>query len=469
MDPVQQLLIEHDRCFRADHPFPLRWGESKGWALHLRRTYKELGQTISRTKRLFPLIDPGARWVEDSSEMALGWIFSCGYHYQFGHCKDPDDWQMYQSAEFTHIAFDELVTFNEEQYDQISTRLRSDDPVLGDPSRHLLKVRAMSNPVMRRTTDDNYTVNNPHWVRERFVDEAPEGNMTFERELTRGDGTKATVTYIYLPAKLTDNPNKAFREQYEVQLLKQKPHIRKALLAGDWYVSEGSHYAEEWNPTIHVCRPFKIPGHWKRFRSCDWGFKKWGTIGWWAMDEDENIFCEREYNFRGKLVADVAADIKRIEKELGIKWKNGRSPLLGPADTQLWEMRGGSAKSMAQQFAELGILWSQADKKSRQNNSNRFSARLLDHENETTTPGIVFFDTCRQCIKTIPAIQSDPANPEQPADGGEDHWHDMILYACAYASHGKAGIGGRAADDDDDEPDFEDEERGSYGYGNPLQ
>ena len=43
----------------------------------------------------------------------------------------------------TAIYFDELTAFNEEQYDQITTRLRSSDAVLGT----MLKVRSMSNPM----------------------------------------------------------------------------------------------------------------------------------------------------------------------------------------------------------------------------------------------------------------------------------------------------------------------------------
>lgn len=368
----------------------------------------------------------------------------------------------------TQISYDELTQFEEEQYDQICARLRSSDPVFKNPANHLLKIRSCSNPVTKQPKGETITLKNPFWVRDRFIEPDRNGNVIHEREFTRKDGRKVIKTWMYLPAKLSDNPDKEFAEQYEATLLNLPERLRKPYLDGDWYYIGGAHYADEWNPTIHICKPFAIPGHWKRFRSMDWGFKKFGTIGWFAMDEDGNLFAEREYNFKGKLVEAVAADIKQIEKQLGIPWKNGRSQISGPADTQLWEQRGTAAKSMAQQFAEKGVLWSQADKKSRITNSQRFSARLLDHENGTTTPGIVFFDTCRQCIKTIPSIPSDKGNPESPSDGGEDHWHDMVLYACAYASHGKAGIAGKAPDDEDDEEFEEPGSRGRYGYGSSI-
>jgi hypothetical protein len=470
-EPLTQIATEHDRCYRrADHPYPLLWGESKGWILHLRRTYIQLGQTILRTKRAYPLIDPGARWVVDTPEMGMGWIFSSGLRIQFGHCKDPDDWEMYQSAEFTMILYDELTSFNEEQYEQINNRLRTSDPVLRNRDHRLLKIRAMSNPLMRRQKGEDFVVHDPHWVRRRFVDPAPQGNVTLERDVRRKDGRVETLTSIYVPAKLQDNPDKEFVDSYELTLLNNPPHIRKALMDGDWYVLEGAFYAEAWNPTLHVCQPFRIPAHWPRWRSMDWGFKKHGCIHWWAMDEDGNIFCEREFSFKGKLIDGndgVVSAIKLIERGLGIPWKKGRSQITGPADTQLWEKRGEGGKSKVETFAEEGVYWTQADKKSRQFNAEKFMARLLDHEGETTAPGIVFFETCKMALRTIPAIMVSKNNPEEPADGGEDHWHDSILYSCAYASHGKAGLGRATPLDDDDDEEYEQarEKRGKYGYG----
>ena len=471
----RQILIEHDRCYRAsDHEYPLRWGESKGWGLYLRRTFRELTQVIRETKKVFPAMDPGARWVEESSDMPLGWIFSSGFRYQFGHCKDPDDWMLYYGLEFSKVCFDELISFTEEQYDNICSRVRTDDPVLSDPK--LCNVRAMSNPVVRRSAGEAVTLGkNPHWVRERFVEPAIKGETVLRRTVTRRDGRQEVLTRIYLPAKLWDNPNKAFVEKYERKLLGMKPYMRKALIEGSWYVSEGAHFRDEWDPDIHVIKPFHIPSHWKRFRSMDWGFQKHGCIHWWAMDDDGNIYCEREFSFR-KMTADKVADrVRLIEKGLGL-WDKGKSLIGGPADTQLWEKRGEVGRSKAEEFSARGVGWVPADKAkgTRHRNSERLAERLTSHENGTCLPGFLVFDTCSQLLKTLPAIQSDPNDPETPMDGGDDHWIDSAFYAVAYASHGSAAIPsvGRQKKDrpeederywDDDEDVHED--RGQYGYG----
>lgn len=461
MEPFQQITVEHQRCADPEHPHPLRWGESTGWALHLRRTLPMLKQTMQRARRIFPLIDPGVKWSQDD----MCWIFSSGYRYEFGHCRDPDDWEKYFSSEYSIILFDELVQFLQEQYDQIRSRCRSSDPVLVQ----MLRVRAMSNPLMKKDVADNFKLDdNPHWVRERFVDPAPEGRVTLWRTVQDPDsGEQMRISRIYLPARLKDNPDPVFRRQYMQNLLDMPVHIQQAQIHGNWYFTPGAFY-ECWNENIHVCEPFKVPDDWKMFRSMDWGFKNPGCIHWWAMDPDETLYCVYELTFREKSDAEVATMVKQTEQIFGL-W-SGESLITGPADTQLWEQRGHSAKEMAQVFRDKGVPWEQADKKSRRVNAQRLTARLKDHSGGTAVPGIVFFRNCRMLIKTLPQIQTDARDSDCPADGGPDHWHDSALYACAFASRGRQGIPARRKAkhrwwESEEERRIERGPRGRLGYG----
>lgn len=462
-DPFPQIAIEHQRCTDPEHPYPLEMGESVGWAIHLRRTLKQLEQSIARTHRMFPKIDPNVRW----DVQTFKWTFSSGYKYQFGHCKDKLDWENYFSSEYTHIGFDELVQFEEEQYRQIITRLRTDDPVLS----LMLKARAMSNPVMRREAVDSFAVTDPFWVRRYFVDPAPDGNVTLSRTLELPDGRVEKTRRIYVPARITANPNKKFVDQYMKTLASAPMHIRAALLDGNWYYTEGSFYGEYWRPAIHTCVPFKFPADWPVFRSMDWGFKRHGCIHWWTIDEDDNLYCVREYSFLGKTDLEVAKGVRQIEEKMGL-WRGSRSTISGPADTQLWEQRGESGESKARAFLKKGVHWCKADKKSRQRNAERLVARLKDHRDGTTTAGIVIFRTCENLIRTLPQIMTDPNFPEIPLDGGEDHWHDSLLYASAFASHGRRGIARHRAkqpwEEDDRKKKVGSGSRGRYGYGSSV-
>jgi hypothetical protein len=461
-DPMEQVISEHARISDKHHPYKMREGMSTGWALHLRREFPMLQETIERSHKFFPLVDPDAKFDKRTNT----WEFRSGYHYQFGHCQHEEDWGNYLSKQFTHIGYDELTQFNEEQYHQINARLRSADPVL----RHMLKIRACSNPFCKREKGQNYSLHDPHWVRKRFVEPNPNGRVIIAKEFRRKDGGKFERTRMYLPATLYDNPDPDFVANYEEQLLDKPPHIRQAMLYGDWYVTIGGHYAEDWQRPVHVCEPFKIPGDWPIFRSMDWGFKHHGVIGWWAEDHDGTLYGIREFKFRLMHADRCAQRVQEIERGMGL-WAGNRSRITGPADTQLWEQRGDTSLSKAQMFSRAGVPWLAANKKSRANNSQLF-LRRLKNQVEGRPNGIVFFNTMRYCISTLPTIQSDPADPEAPCEGGDDHGHDMVMYTCSYASR---GVRGKSRDLVDREVDDERDERsrrhqtpqgrGRYGYG----
>jgi len=493
MDPLEQIVVEHTRCTkRFDHTndVMVKWaneaglrrgvtdpvppfskaeleqfwredcyheaGASVGWALHLRRLSKMLDQTVERFKRIYGRIDPQMHW----NEQKLTATFSSGYHMQFGHCKDRDDYAQYYSSEFTAIYFDELVQFLESQYDQITSRLRASDWIM----RRMLRIRSMSNPMVKREANEDFVVENPYWVRDLFVEPAPEGNTILKKKIRMQDGEIRWKTRIYLPAKLSDNPDAEFRKDYEQRLRGMKAHMRAALLEGDWYFSADGFFAEDWNPNIHVCEPFAIPDDWQIFRSMDWGYKKPGTIGWGALDPEGTLFVFREYTFKGKTATEVAKRALELEDDEGLL-KNGRSTISGPADTQLWEERGSQAMSMAEEFALQGMNWVPADKKSRRRNAQLLLGRLKDHDDGRSAPGIVFFRTCKNCLRTIPSIPTDPGDTECPMDGGDDHWLDMVLYLCAYVSR-RDKWARRETDDDDFKDDPEQPGNGGYdGYG----
>jgi hypothetical protein len=187
----------------------------------------------------------------------------------------------------------------------------------------MLKIRSMSNPLMRREDGETFVMRNPHWVRDRFVKAEPGGNVIFRKKLTREDGTWEWHKWVYMPARLHDNPNKDFVRQYELNLLKKPAHIRAALLKGDWFQTVGSFFSEYWNKDLHVCRPFKIPVEWRVFRSMDWGFKAPGCLHWYALDDDDTLFCFKEIRFQGKLDAEVAEIVRSTEIELGL-WDEKR-------------------------------------------------------------------------------------------------------------------------------------------------
>lgn len=461
-DDWDQILVEHERCRQRTHTYHIAWGESTGWALHLRRTVKMLEQTIVKSFRIFPHVDPGAKFDKQKNT----WLFSSGYRYQFGHCVDSNTWEDYMSFEFTAIFFDELIQFEEQQYQNIEGRLRSTDPVL----MNMLKCRAMSNPRQHQDGEEKFSFKgNPNWVREYYIDPAPEGKRYLLRKIVHPDGEVEIRKRLYLPATLDDNPDKAFVRQYRGTLLTKPKQMQEALLYGNWYITAGSYFGDVWQRQLHICDAFKVPADWPVWRSMDWGFKAPGCIHWYTMDEDGNVYVIAELTFQGKTVDQVAAELKVIETSMGC-WKDKSSLLTGPADTQLWEQRGSGGKGMAQLFLEKGIHWKRAIKgnQSRKTDAQRMHKMLSDHHQGTTTPGLVFFRNCRDAIRTIPSIQT-AEDRETPVDGGEDHWFDSVRYGTRYSSRGRASIGAPPIELVEEEETADEDastvNRGRLGYG----
>ena len=442
MDPLDQIAVEHQRCVAGE----MRWGRSSGWAIHFRREIPRLEETITRSKGFYTDLDPGAKWDQQKHT----WTFSSGYKVQFAHMRDNDTFLNYRSSQYTALYMDELVEFERDQYDQMVTRVRSTDPVL----QGMLRVRCASNPA-------------PGWVREYFVDPAPQGRTILKKKLRLDDGSIAERTRIFIPARLSDNPDPVYRRQYEINLQDKPAHIRAALLHGDWYVVAGAFFAEEWSPEHHVIKPFRIPRDWRRFRSGDWGYKSPCVILWWAVTPDNELICYRERTFKQKTALEVGERIKDIEKEAG-EWdeKRDASRCIGPMDTQLWEERGHRGPTMASDMQTIGVTWVKANKKSRATNAQNVMSRLKSR-GLNDRPAMMFFETCRGCVTTIPAIGTDPTATEEPMKGGSDHWYDAVSYAASHHVLPTAK-GENFLDRDDDFPEDEVANRrnlGQYGYG----
>lgn len=80
------------------------------------------------------------------------------------------------------------------------------------------------------------------------------------------------------------------------------------LRRGLWVTAEGSIY-EDWDPTVHVVASFEIPSHWRRIISVDFGYTNPACIQWWALDEDDRMFCYREVYRTQTLVDDLATEM----------------------------------------------------------------------------------------------------------------------------------------------------------------
>jgi hypothetical protein len=416
--------------------------ESKGWALHLRRTYKDLEQTIQKVLGFIFKVDPGASYNSKTYTIK----FTCGYRIQFGHCMNEDDWRQYDSNEYSHIAFDEAIQFTKSQFDGVRRRLRCEDQVLNAKRRLCL------------ATNPDAPVDGV-WVKERYYDPAPDGRKMLVTKVTMSDGTEEEYKRIFFPAFLSDNPDHEFRKQTEIDLRTQPQHIMEARLFGRWDIVDGGFFAHEWVPSVHVVKPFDIPSHWPKGRAMDWGYKKACPNMWFAKNEDDDLIIYREvtYNYnvteaKRKDAQLVALAIKKVEQANG-EWDDRRkcSKLTGPADYQICERRGGQGPTIEETMANEGVYWVKSTK-----NRCAATAELIRRLKDRPTrpgahPAIMVFDTCENLKRIMPLIRIDKDDDEVPLKDDNGHWLETLMYICMYCLP-KADKA-RRKDEDDDEAD----------------
>ena len=268
-----------------------------------------------------------------------------------------------------------------------------------------------------------------HWVKARYIDPAPDGMEVIPDDFGLGR--------MFIPARLADNPILLDADPDYVGRLRQSgsEQLVRAWLDGDWDIAEGAFF-DCWRAELHVLRPFRVPPAWMRFRAFDWGSARPFSVGWWAVSDGSlaahpagKLIRYREWygasapNVGLKLTAEQVAD--------GIAERETNETMAyGVADPSIFSQDGGP--SLAHRFSDRGVYWRPADNRripmlGHAGGWDQVRARLVGEDGK---PMIGCFSTCRDSIRTIPALQHDTHRPEDVDTNGEDHAADEWRYAC---------------------------------------
>ncbi len=413
--------------------------------LMVRRTRVELTETFERARVLFGPI--GAQFTATPMRV----VMPNGARLNFAYLERDADAQGYQGHSYTRVYVEEAGNFpSPAPILKLMATLRSG---VGVPCR----MRLTGNP------------GGPghQWVRARYIDPHPQGMKVITDPETG-------LQRVYIPSRVTDNPHVG--AEY-VQRLKASgsPELVRAWLEGDWSVISGAFFPE-FSMDRHVMAPRELPAHWYRFRSMDWGSARPFSVGWWAVSDGAlpdiargALVRYREWygmqpgqpNVGLRLTSDeVAVGIK--EREVGDMPKG--KAMSGVADPAIFANQDGP--SIAERMALHGVFFDRADnarvsQRGAMGGWDQLRQRLKgDAEGR---PMLVVFNTCRDLIRTLPALQHDESRPEDVDTEGEDHAPDEARYACmsrpmtrtdpaagirrpdSYATQRPAGRGGWAA------------------------
>lgn len=345
--------------------FALKYSGSK--QLILRRTFAELDKSIIRTVMgLYP------REIFTFNASAHTGRFKNGSVIDFGYCATENDVYQYQSAEYDVIRFDELTHFTEEQYVYLISRVRG----------------ANSFPKQIKSSTNPGGVGHS-WVKDRFVDPAPE-NTSFV--------SKEGISRIFIPSKVDDNKflmrdDPGYKER--LQALPEKD--KKALLYGDWNIFEGQ-YFDEWDPSAHVCEPFPIPKEWRVYRAIDYGLDRLACL-WVAVD---STGCHWAFKEKCESNLPIAAAAQAV---IDYTVEDVYCTFAPP---DLWGRGQESGKRKADLFEGNGLHLVKA---SNDREAGWLAIKELLRKDSNGQPRLKFFSTCREVIKCLPMLVRDPRRP----------------------------------------------------------
>jgi len=382
-------------------------GAARG--LMVRRTRVALEPTIERARAIYG--PEGATWQEAKSRF----VWPTGAVLYVRYLDRDADADLYQGHSYSRVYVEELTQFpSPRPIDKLKATLRS-------PAGAPCGFRATCNPGGAGHT----------WVKARYIDPGP-----FDPVEDEGLGR------LFIPARLADNPRLVESDPSYVARLRQSgsAQLVRAWLEGDWSVIEGAFF-EAWSAARNIVPPFAVPPAWARFRAFDWGSARPFSVGWWAVASDPwpageiviprgALVRYREwYGSSGRaneglrLTAEaVAAGI--LEREAG------EAIAYGVADPSIFREDGGP--SIAERMRRAGVVFRPADntrvgKAGALSGWDQLRARIAGDEAGAM---LVVFHTCRDFIRTVPALQHDPARPEDLDTAAEDHVADEARYAC---------------------------------------
>ncbi len=170
-------------------------------------------------------------------------------------------------------------------------------------------------------------------------------------QIFKNDGRNPEVWYEFMSWE--DNP---FLSEAEAKMLQTalSDSVLDARKFGRFSEGKGLVYPE-FDESVHVIDPFKVPPEWQDIISIDPGLNNPLSAHWYCVDWDGNVYVIAEHFASGKDIDFHAKQIREISKKLG--WKEdsfGRICAL--IDSAANQRTLASSKSVAELFSERGIL-----------------------------------------------------------------------------------------------------------------
>ncbi len=361
--------------------------------LIVRRTYPELQQ--NHIEPILKIVPPSLATYNSTLHTLY---FTNGSVIKFGHYQSATAEQVYQGQEYDWIFMDEATQFTEREFRYLGGCLRGTREI---PKRFYITCNP-GGPGHR-------------WVKRLFIDRDFKTNQENPEENENPDD------YSFIFASVEDNAHLLKSSPAYLEMLSSLPeNIRRAYRYGDWNALSGSYFSE-FSEEKHIVRPFPIPEDWIRYRSLDYGLDMLACL-WTAIDPAGRCYVYREVKQPGLIASEAARVI--LDNTLP-----GERPAATFAPPDIWSRQKDTGRSMAEIFAGCGVPLLRSD-------SGRVQGHMMIKEmlmlRPDGKPGLVIFDTCRELINDLRAIQADETNPNDCAKTPHEITHtvDALRYFC---------------------------------------
>lgn len=432
------------------------------------REYKNLDDLVSKSQRWFNEFADGARFLSSRSDYK--WVWPTGEELLFRQVKKPADYYNYHGQEFPFIGWNELTKFpTPDLFNSMMSVNRSsfrpqDHPII-DPETGE-KTYLPELPLMVFATTNPYGPGH-NWVKMRFIDIAPPGevvkittNVFNPRTQRREDVVK---TQVRLFGSYKENIYLAPEYVAELEGITDQ-NKRKAWLWGDWDVVAGGAFDDVWDEAVHIKDRFKIPKSWRIDRSFDWGSTHPFCVSWWAEANGEAATITRPdgqvvhwapppgslilinewygskqmgMNIGLKMSAkDIALGILEREAELIKQGWIVTKPRVGPADSQIYQVREKDVDTIGKKMEDHGVTWEEADKSPGSRiNGLQLTRDMLENAMRGEGAGLFFMRHCKAHISLLPILPRDEDNPDDVDTTAEDHPWDSTRYRVLKGSN----------------------------------
>lgn len=323
-----------------------------------RRTYPELeGNHIRPLFEEFPFLKD--YWHESKKLLTL----PNGSTLQFCHCANETDVDLYQGREFHDLAIDEAGQWTEAMFRKLLGSNRS--------SKTGIKARTI-------------LTGNPggighKWLKRLFIEK-------------RFNERERPQDYAFIQALVDDNPALLQNDPDYVHKLESEPNeaLRKAYRFGDWDIFAGQFFSEI-RREVHLIKAFTIPSHWTKFAAYDFGFNHPGAFGWFAVDEDGNVYLYREFIKSGLRIDQFFSEV--------LKFHDTKDCYPIEAGHDCWAKKNvvddRSVPTIAEKAMEMGIVLRRANIDRLQGAAQvRSYLAWQNLANGRTKPRFFIFDTC---------------------------------------------------------------------------